>query len=214
MAQSLQDFHSTHEISKIVIPANPEFRLDNVSPSRQNHIATVQLADRLAAAEIRPASVVFCDDVRAIVGFSFIRKLSRVSSSFTEDTCQELRYPRYVNYVDALERINKFGEAAIHRYLNERSSHRPTWFESSESFATRIENGLARKFPEPAVLIVSIEAMILTYYTRVVGINRFAIPDDRKAWLPTAGAGIAIAADGTAVEFDRDLAIVAAPATV
>lgn len=211
---TLHGFHTTRGISKIVIPANPEFRLDNVSPSRANHEATIKLADRLVAAEIRPASVVFAGDVRAIVGFSFIRRLSRVSTRFKEESCDDLRYTRYVNYVDALERVERFGMAAIHRYLNEKSGHRPTWHESSEVFVTRIEQALAREFLEPAVLIVPIEAMILVYYTRVVGVDRFAIPDDRKAWLPAAGAGVAIATDGTAVEFDCELNFVGHPAAV
>ena len=211
---TLQDFDREHVLAKLVVPANPRFKLSNNGPGREDTAATYELVDRIVATGIKPGSLVFGGDHRSIVGFEFGRRLNLHVTGLKVTSSECLKYPRYKAYQDAEIRVQEWGLQVIHRFLCEKDSHSPVWSESAEAFAKRFDGIWEEEHPEPTILLASLEAMVYVYYTKVIGIGQFQIPHDRHAWLPTAGAGIAIGKDGLAVEFDRDLNLVGAPAAV
>lgn len=198
-----------HGLSLIVTTANTGYRLENMQPSRNDLQAVSLLAANLVTAGIRPRSVAFGGDYRAVGGFTFLVQLAKELGeqvSDVPDADASLRYPKYSDFCAIRQHMHEWGLRVIHRYLSEKMGHRGLWGESAQSFAKRMEMALSRPFPDPAVLLVPVEALVLWYYTKVEGIDQLSIPDDRDAWLPPPGATIAFSRDRMVVRaFDIGL---------
>lgn len=205
----LKQFSEQFGVSLVVATTNTTIKLERSSPTQEDVKALSNLATRLIGQGVRPQSAVFEVNYRSMGVFPFLETLSvAMGEKVKEIVHASVRHPGYY-YPDLgliKDEMSQHGMRVIHRYLSAEKVHTNMWTESPESLEKHLELAFTRKFPEPAVLLVPVEGMILWFYTKVVGIRRVGIPSDESVWLPKLGSIIVFSRDRKVVaEFDADL---------